>query len=285
MKYESIIRAFCNEDWAILPTKYAEIAAFLEIKCAGGDIKFDAEYKRPIANVKGDLAVIPIHGTIVPRANMFSKTSGVISAEEIADMVRAATSDSGVGSLLLDINSGGGAVAMIREAAMSILEARAAGKKVVAIANHLAASAAYWLMAMADEKVITHSGQVGSIGIIAQHTDQSKADEQDGYKTTLITSSKYKAEGNQFEQLGDEARAEIQRRVDQIHATFVADIAKGYGISTAKVNADFGQGRVFGAEEAKERGMVTRIETKESVIARLTGAKAAADLARRRMAV
>jgi len=54
-----------------------------------------------------------------------------------------------------------------------------AQKKIVAVANGMAASAAYWLACCATELVVTPSGQVGSIGVFAAHEDMSKALEQE----------------------------------------------------------------------------------------------------------
>jgi signal peptide peptidase SppA len=285
MKYESIIRAFCNTPWLIDERKYQEILEFLTIKANGGTIEYEAAASRPTKNVKGDVAVIPIIGTISHRASMLGKSSGGTSAMEIGQMFDSVASDPGVGAIVLDIDSPGGAVSGTPELADKIYKARTDGKKIIAVANTMAASGAFWLYSQASEKVIPPSGEVGSLGVLVRHADLSQADAADGIKTTLIKSAKYKAETNPYEPLSDDARANLQEQVNRIHDTFVDAVARGFGLSASKVDSGFGQGRVFGAKEAKDRGMADRIDTLEGVLLRLTGTKAAADLSRRRMAV
>jgi ClpP class serine protease len=65
--------------------------------------------------------------------------------------------------------------------------------------------------------VCTPSGDVGSIGVITAHEDLSTAQEMLGVKTTLIAAGKYKGEGHPFAPLDTEARAAIQRRVDEAY--------------------------------------------------------------------
>ena len=71
-----------------------------------------------------------------------------------------ADQDPNVRAILLDIDSPGGSVEMVAEAAAMIA---AAPKSVTAIANTMAGSAAYYLASQADEVVVTPSGMVGSI--------------------------------------------------------------------------------------------------------------------------
>jgi hypothetical protein len=65
----------------------------------------------------------------------------------------------------------------------------------------MAASAAYWIAAQADELVVTPSGFVGSIGTYAIHEDWSKFNEDFGVLPTYISAGKYKTEGNPDEPL------------------------------------------------------------------------------------
>jgi ClpP class serine protease len=51
----------------------------------------------------------------------------------------------------------------------------------------------------------------------------------------------------------------MQQRVDEYYGMFVKAVARGRETTAKKVNEGFGQGRVFGAEEAKKRGMIDAI--------------------------
>ena len=145
--------------------------------------------------------------------------------------------------IVLLVDSPGGSVYGIAELANKI-NALKGEKKIIGMADSVAASAAYWLASQCSELVCCPGGQVGSIGVLAAHEDQSGAAEQAGVKTTLVTSSKYKGEGNPFGPMDDDARAEIQSKVDAYHAMFVAAVARGRGVSEGVVNKTFGQGRM-----------------------------------------
>ncbi len=140
---------------------------------------------------------------------MLMESSGGTSVQGVARQFRAAMADPDIGRVILDVDSPGGQVGGVEELAREIYQARGQ-KPVTAIANGLAASAAYWIATAADEFVVTPSGQVGSIGVFGMHQDVSAALEKDGVKVTMVSAGKYKTEGNPFEPLTDEARAAMQ---------------------------------------------------------------------------
>lgn len=258
--------------WAILPEKLAAIIAVVErhelgLRLSAADIEAIAKPGRP-PSINGGIAVLPVFGVIVPRANLMTETSGATSAERLSAALQQAVNDPNVGAVVLDIDSPGGAVQGIDELAQSIYSARAV-KPIIAAVNHLAASAAYWIASAASEIAVSPSGEVGSIGVFAAHEDVSKASENVGVKTTLISAGKYKTEGNPYEPLSDEARASIQKRVDEYYGIFTSAVARGRGVSAATVRDGYGEGRIVGAKEAMHLGMVDRVETMDETIARL----------------
>ena len=151
---------------------------------------------------------------------------GGTSTERLGHQIDAAVNDDSIKTIILDIDSPGGSVAGVPEVADKIFKARDK-KPVVAVANSMAASAAYWIGSAAQELVVIPSGMVGSIGVISAHTDVSKFEENQGFKTTLITAGKFKAEGNMFEPLGTEALESIQSVVDEYYDSFVSAVAPG----------------------------------------------------------
>jgi signal peptide peptidase SppA len=267
-------RFVARTPWAILPEKLDEILAFLQLHESG--VRFTAEElqarigdpPRRQTQVASRTGIIPVYGTIVPRAGMMTDLSGAVAAEQLAREVRAFAADPGVDRIVLDINSPGGNVVGLPELAAEIRAARDV-KPVIAVANPMAASAAYHIAAQASEIAVTPSGAVGSIGVFAMHEDISRAIEGQGRKVTMISAGKFKTEGNPFEPLTDEARATIQDNVDVAYNRFVADVAKGRGVSEDLVRAGFGEGRMVHAERAVEQRMADRIETFDQVIARL----------------
>lgn len=213
------------------------------------------------------LAIIPIQGTLAARGYG-------VAMDRLRNSIRSAANNPDVAAIVLDIDSPGGTVAGTPETAATIREA-AKMKKVVAVSNTLAASAAFWLASQASEFVVTPSGDVGSVGVLSMHLDLSKALGDLGVAVTLIHAGKYKVEGNPFEPLGEDARANVQARVDEAHTAFVKDVALGRGISQTRVREEFGQGRVVGASQAISAGMADRVATMSDVIAGLTARRVA----------
>lgn len=216
----------------------------------------------------GGVAVIKILGVISARSEMVADSSlgGGMSAETISKRFQSAMSDPEVSSIVFDIESPGGAVFGIPELAVEIMKARET-KHVYAIANSMAASAAYWIGSAAGTFVATPSAQVGSIGVYSAHEDLSKAMETAGVKVSMVSYGEYKTERNPFEPLNDTARAHMQSLVDAYGKQFEKAVADGRGVASGVVRESFGQGRTFGAQEAKSRGMIDKIATLDEVIA------------------
>ncbi len=83
---------------------------------------------------------------------------------------------------------------------------------------------------------------------------------------TLVSAGRFKTEGSPFEELGDEARKEMQRQVDRHYGQFIDDLAMGRMINPAKVERDFGQGRMVPAADAVRLGMADRVATVEQAM-------------------
>lgn len=277
-----VYRLVYGSPWAILPETLAMICEVVDMRAAGQ--RFTAEEieqrvgaaSRPrTRTTAASIAVLPVFGIISYRMNMMTAMSGGTSTELLAAEFRQLVNDDSIGAIVLDVDSPGGMVDGVPELAAEIFNARGS-KPIVAVANSLAASAAYWIATAADEVIVTPSGQVGSIGVITAHQDESGYYEQQGVKTTLISAGRYKAEGNPYEPLTDDARASIQARVDDYYGMFVNAVARHRGVKATDVRNGFGEGRVVGAQEAKKLGMVDRVETLNETLSRLAGNKAPA---------
>lgn len=275
MKYDRIIRYVLETPWAIRPQALAAIIEVLQTRVDGkvfsdeelADRIGAANAQRRAAKRAGNVAVLPIYGSIFPRANLFTDFSGGTSLERFQEAFRELDSSSDVASIVLDISSPGGSVELVPETAEMI---RAATTPVTAIANAEAASAAYWLGAQADELVITPSGMAGSIGVWTAHEDWSRHDGNLGVDTTLIFAGQYKVEGNPFEPLGDEAKTAIQLVVDEYYDMFTAAVAAGRGVSGNVAKGEqFGQGRMLTAERAVKAGMADRVATFDTIVREL----------------
>lgn len=218
----------------------------------------------------GAVALIPIHGPIVPRGSMMTEVSGLASTEEIAAAVNEAVANPDIKQIVLDIDSPGGNVAGCTECVETILAARER-KPIIAQAHYTMASAAYWIGAAATEIVASPSAKVGSIGVFAIHNDLSKALEQLGVKRTYIVEGKHKVIGKETEALSEADHAEIHAMVREAYDAFVGDVARARKVPVGDVRGGYGEGRTVSAKQALELGMIDRVATFNDTIARLTG--------------
>ena len=264
--------------WALMPERYLELRE-VYLRHARGEradlAAIEAKIGKPLENIRqpytldGGVAVLDVSGIIAKRMNLFTQISGGVSTQLLAQDVRAALADPEAHSILLNVDSPGGEVDGTHEVATLIRESRGQ-KPMVALADGTMASAAYWIGSAADAVyAIGKTTQVGSIGVIATHTDVSKANEMRGVKVTHVTAGKYKAAGSPYQPLDAETTAVIQVEVDQIYSTFVDEVAQNRGRSPEDVLLNMADGRMFIGEAAVRAGLVDGIRTREQIIADL----------------
>src|ERR1700694_4033234 len=263
MRDHHIIQALCNTYWAMEETKLREIVGVIErrsrwegpadefvkaerlpidryVDCAtGADLAISGGGSAPNA---GKIAILQLFGVLSQRMGMIEEASGGTSTEEFGRVFNAAVANPDIRGIILQISSPGGSVAGTAELADSIYQARTQ-KRIIAIADSLAASAAYWIGAQASEFWATPTAEVGSVGVFSVHQDVSKAAEQAGVKFTIVKAGKYKTEGSPYEPLSDEARVEMQAGVDYFNGMFIRALAAGPGVRVDKRRSDFGHGR------------------------------------------
>lgn len=269
-----VLDAFMRIPWAILPHKLAVLSEIVHRHVTGEDLDPEEvqmrihDARRPGNTTAGSIAILPLFGTIFPRANLMTDVSGATSAEIFGKQFDELVKDPEISAIIMDVDSPGGDVYGIEELSRKVFDARKK-KTIVAVANYTMASAAYWIGSSAEEVVVSPSGEVGSIGVWTAHDDISAAMEQEGVKRTLISAGKYKVEGNPWSPLSAEARAAIQESVDQYYDAFVKAVARNRGVKVEQVRSGFGEGRMVNAKQAKELGMADRVETMEETIQRL----------------
>lgn len=283
MNKQLLTSEFLTTPWALMPERLQAMTGILTRWSAGeaasektmfqinADRVIRDTRKQMAASTSGSsIAVLPLYGVITQRANMVDDISGpgCTSTEQFCTALRQLLADSSVGQILIDIDSPGGSVYGVSELANEIIQAREQ-KPVIAIANSLAASAAYWIGCSASEFYVTPGGEVGSIGVWQAHFDYSKAFEEDGVKPTLISAGKFKVEGNPYVPLDEQAQAFMQSRVDDYYNAFVQAVSVGRGASIQDVQTGMGEGRILGAQAALAQNMVDGIVTFDEVLAKM----------------
>ena len=250
---------------------YAETIAVvlsdrLNLDVEGLQIKSDAKDQRVATTNKG-VAVIPIVGSMSHRSTGIEAMSGMTSYTTLQKQFEAAFNDPNVGSILMDIDSPGGSVAGAFDF-RDYLMSKKGTKPVYALARDAMCSAAYLIGSTADKVYATQTARVGSIGVVAMHTDASGKMEKEGLKPTFISAGKFKTAGNPYEKLEGDKLKYLQDSVDESYDMFINAVADARGIDK-KVIRDT-EARVYGGKKAVEIGLADGIRTYESVLAEMS---------------
>jgi signal peptide peptidase SppA len=222
--------------------------------------------------------VIPLQGVLRPTPSILAMLFGGGGGGLLAfrEQMLEAGADPKVSAIVMDVNSPGGFVDMIPEVAADIRSVREA-KPVVAVANTVAGSAAYWLASQASQVVVSPSGEVGSIGVYQIHENISGALAKQGVDVTIVKAGKYKVEGHSFGPLDEEAATAMQADVNAYYDMFTSDVALGRGVAQSDVQSGYGEGRMVLANRAVKMGLADKVEQLGTTVKRLThpGARAA----------
>ena len=213
------------------------------------------------------IAIIPVLGTLVRRASGLDAQSGLTSYASLESALGMALQDSGVKAILLDIDSPGGEAGGVFDLADKIFSARKI-KPIWAVANEDAFSAAYAIAAAAEKIYVPRTGGVGSIGVIAVHLDQSKAEENAGLTYTAVYAGDRKNDLTPHEPLSDPARAELQTEVNRLYDIFVSAIARMRGMDANKVKST--EAGLYFGDDAVKAGLADVAGTLGDAIAALT---------------
>ncbi|WP_264735490.1 S49 family peptidase [Wolbachia endosymbiont (group A) of Rhinocyllus conicus] len=204
------------------------------------------------------IAIIPIHGILTKKPGAFDDMLGMTSYEQIEEQIKQALANSSIETILLDIDSPGGEVNGLFDLSDFIYEARTK-KRIVAIANDDAYSAAYAIASSAEKVLVTRTSGVGSIGVIASHIDQSGFDEKQGIKYTTVFAGSRKNDLNPHEPITSESVESLQKEVDRLYEMFLQLIARNRGLSTEKIRST--EAGLYFGEKAIEIGLADGITT------------------------
>jgi ClpP class serine protease len=212
---------------------------------------------QPFAVVDG-IAVIEIAGTLVHRGAWIGQSSGLTSYEGIAAQLQAALADPAIRGIALDIDSFGGEVAGAFDLADRLRAARAQKPVQAFVADH-ALSAAYALASQADRIILPRTGAVGSIGVVAMHSDMSGALDQKGIAVTLIHAGARKVDANPYQPLPEAVRTRIAGELEDLRQLFAETVAEGRGRRLDTLRALGTEAAVFRGEAAVLAGLADEV--------------------------
>lgn len=212
------------------------------------------------------VAVISAMGGLVHRTKLSADSSVLIGYNDLAADMEDALGKSEVHAIALVMDSPGGEVSGAFELADRIFAARGR-KPIVAVADGMAASAAYLAASAADEVVLTTTSYVGSIGVVMRHVDFSRALANDGITVSHIFAGEHKIDGNPYQPLPDAVRAALQADIEGLYQMFVQTVAKHRGMDEQAVRDT--RAGVYRGVAAVAARLADRIGTVDAVVAEL----------------
>ena len=204
---------------------------------------------------KGSTAVIPVKGTLVKYGTWCS-----YGADEIAEEIMKAATHNNIASIVLDIDSGGGACDAVAPICSAIANAKAKGKAVVACCD-MAASAAYWIACNCDRIVADNniSSEFGSIGVMCSFADAKPYYEKMGMKfhEIYVDQSSNKNESFRLALTGDYSLIK-QESLNPLAIRFQNEV-KQRRQCLAQDTPGILSGKMFYAQQALEVGLIDEI--------------------------
>lgn len=287
-----ILAAIRSQPWAILPD-YLEAIEGIALRMAQNPaldlIAEDGHAERHFealaqmgaraegtrgATLRDGVGCLPIMGPILPRAALVSPSgAGACALDHAAADLRALNAHKDVRNICIVMDTPGGSVTGVHEFARLVA---ASEKPVTVHVTGQGCSAGYWIASQATGGIsLDPTGIVGSIGV-AMSTRVQEGPDQSGHRSLDITSSN--APNKRPDLTTDEGRATLRAMLDQVESVFIADVARGRGVTAAVVKSDFGGGGLKTGAQAKEAGMVDRVEANglEATLSRLARARSAA---------
>lgn len=260
MKHEHILRYIASDVWLIDSDR---LAAIVEI-ASNGPLVADWPKPEPQAteSPKG-LAIIPVVGTIAPKMNMMTALSGGTTAMGLENAVLETERDDDIAVRILDLDSPGGFVEGVEEAAAVIRES-AQVKPIIGVMNHQASSAAYWMGSATSQLFASPSARGGSIGVASVHTWQDESDAE--VKHEILKVGERKVEAHPYGPLTDQARESIMGRMQEVYERFVGDVAQNRSTTTQNVIDNFGKGASLSAQQMADVGMIDGIKSMRQVV-------------------
>lgn len=234
----------------------------------GGD---SPEPDNPVGmEVIGDkLALITVSGGTIAKTTGWSWYYGVPSYEDIRSRVAEAADNADIKAILLSLDTPGGHANGTAKLSRFISDVSSKVKPVVTFNDGSMASAGLWYGTAVSQVVSDEDSRTGSLGVLALHLDYTKMLENDGVKATVLRTSPYKALGNPYEPLTEEAKKSMMEDLNAMHNSFVNAVAVNRNIDPAEVQKKIATGKMYPAKQALELGVVDRILSLDETVARM----------------
>ena len=199
------------------------------------------------------IAIIPVFGILGKHLDMMDLMCGGYDVGLLQRQAMALMNRADVHTVILHLNTPGGAAAGIADVGTTLLEL-GSQKRLLAYVDE-ACSGGQWIACCASEIYIGASAMAGSISAVCAIHDESKAYEMEGVKVDVFTDGDLKGAGIEGTSLTASQRADIQGRIEYIGGVF-KDFVK---LRRPAVTDDSLRGQWFYGSQAVERGLADAI--------------------------
>jgi len=206
--------------------------------------------------ITNGIAVLPVSGTLVSKTRSLQPYSGMTGYNGIIARLQQAMSDPGVDGILLDMETPGGMVSGAFDCADIIARMRDI-KPIWALANDMNCSAGQLIASAASRRLVTQTARTGSIGVMMAHSNYGAALKTQGVEVTLIYSGDHKIDGNPYEKLPKDVRADFQTRIDATRQMFAEKVSAYTSMSVQSVLDT--EAAVFSGQESVDKGLADEL--------------------------
>ena len=234
---------------------------------SGGSLPLTPQYvSGPISGPA--IAMIDINGAISRGAgneiSPFTATGGAYSTQ-IVPLIKAATKNADVKTILIRVDSPGGSVVASDEIYKALMDARSAGKHVVAWMSQTAASGGVYVSMGADHIVAHPDTFTGSVGVILSLTNLQELYDYIGIKDNTIKSGKFKDIGSTSREMTADERKLLQDIIDETYENFVTVVADSRKLSKEEVKT-WADGRIMTGRQALKVKLVDELGYEQNAI-------------------
>jgi len=200
------------------------------------------------------------------QTDIFAKKEGVgiielkgliVSSEQILKNLSELRNNSNVKSIVLRIESPGGAVGASQEIYTEVKRTNDL-KPVVASMGSMGTSGGYYAALGANSIIANPGTMTGSIGVIVKFPNLEGLYEKIGYRSEVIKSGPLKGIGASDRPLSEEERSLMQDLIDNVYNQFVRDVAAARSIPKETI-IELADGRIYSGEQAFEIGLIDNL--------------------------
>jgi protease-4 len=222
-----------------------------------------SEYRRRAGspyNKGATIALVYGVGGITRGKSGYEPATGeiIMGSDTVASAIREAVEDKDVKAILFRIDSPGGSYVASDTIWREIINAKKAGKPVVASMGGTAASGGYFI-AMAADKIVAQPGTItGSIGVFGGKMITTGFWNKLGVTWDEVHTSKNANAWTQTSDFTPAQRARFSQWLDRVYDDFTAKVSTSRKLSKVEVEK-IAKGRIWTGEDAKKLGLVDEL--------------------------